>query len=436
MVHFLLSISPAIRILSVFGLILLLNRVRVPLGLGLVLGGVGLDCWAGRPVDQVGGHLAAAVVRPELWLMMLNITLILEFGYFMASERNSRILLAAAQRVGGRHGRLIGLMFVPAAIGMVPMPGGALFSAPLVGQAVQDRPMPAAWKTAVNYWFRHILEYWWPLYPVVIVSLSIFSLPVWQFFLLQMPFTLVSLLAGWFFLLRNHAEYLGDSCDSRAELQRNELLAVVLPILFIVLCTLILPPLVEQLVPGRTSVLYKLLAMLFGLLVALGVVSRQRENGLDARLFSHLFSFKTMDVVCTLGGVMIFQTMLEYSGLLGAAGREMSASAVPVELVIAFLPFLAGLVTGIAVGFGGPAFPLVVGLAAGNPEMGQGAALVLAFAMGYAGMMLSPVHLCYLLTRRYFTVSLAATWPYLVPCVLSVVGWGIVLHIVLRFLGW
>ncbi|MHB8810057.1 MAG: DUF401 family protein, partial [Desulfobulbaceae bacterium] len=152
--------------------------------------------------------------------------------------------------------------------------------------------------------------------------------------------------------------------------------------------------------------------------------------------FSHLLSGKTADVVFTLGGVMVFQAMLDASGLLPEAGRQLGNSMVPIEVVIAFLPFLAGLVTGIAIGFAGPAFPLVIGLVSVHPHLSQASALVLAFGMGYAGMMLSPVHLCYVLTRRYFISGLFPTYVYIIPCTLAVAGWGVMMHILLRLLGW
>ena len=97
---------------------------------------------------------------------------------------------------------------------------------------------------------------------------------------------------------------------------------------------------------------------------------------------------------------------------------------------------LAGLVTGIAIGFAGPAFPLVLGLAAVDPHLTQISALALAFSMGYAGMMLSPVHLCYVLTRRYFISGLFPSYVYILPCTLVVAGWGILMHILLRLTGW
>lgn len=431
-----LGISPVYKILLVFFLILILNRVRVPLGIALVLGGICIDLWAGKTFSATANDLWASLGKPELWLLVLNITLILEFGYFMAHEPNSKVILNASRRWGGRHGRALSLVLMPAAIGLVPMPGGALFSAPLVGETLREKEVPAPWKVAVNYWFRHIFEYWWPLYPVVIVSLSIFTLHTWQFFSLQIPFTIVSLLCGWYFLLNRHIEVLADDAVEEDK-QGGRLLTIMMPLIIVVLCTLCLPVVARHLFPASSATTHKLLSMLTGLIISLlfiGNTIRKDNNGF--RLFNNLLSEKTANVVSALGGVMVFQAMLNSSSLLPQAGMQLSRSMIPVEVVVAFLPFLAGLVTGIAIGFAGPAFPLVVGLVAVDPSISEASALVLAFTMGYAGMMLSPLHLCYILTRRYFAAGLMPTYYYLVPCVGTVVAWGIAMHVFLRFMGW
>jgi len=429
------GISPVFKILLVFSMILTVNRLRIPLGIALVLGGIIIDLWAGKSFATVSIDLWGALGKPELWLLVLNITLILEFGYYMAYEPNSQAILRASRRWGGRHGRALSLILMPAAIGLVPMPGGALFSAPLVGETLKEKQVSAPWKVAVNYWFRHIFEYWWPLYPVVIVTLSIFTLQPWQFFSLQVPFTMVSLLCGWYFLLNRHLELLADEAAPEQN-DSGGVLVVLLPLIIVVICTLLLPGVIGRMLPGVSATSHKLLAMLIGLVCSLLLIGRAVRGNDEFHLFSHLLSEKTANVVFTLGGVMIFQAMLDSSSLLPQAGMQLSRSLFPVEIVVAFLPFLAGLVTGIAIGFAGPAFPLVVGLVAVDPSISQASALVLAFTMGYAGMMLSPVHLCYILTRRYFTAGLVPTYYYLVPCVLSVVAWGILVHVFLRFMGW
>ncbi len=431
-----LNISPVLRILLIFVLVLLGNRFKVPLGIGLIFGGIGIDWWAGKEFLVVLGDLSQALVKPELWFLVINITLILEFGYFMTSEKNAQVIVSAAKRLGGRNGRALSLLVMPAAIGLVPMPGGALFSAPLVGEAVRDRNLSDAWKTVVNYWFRHTLEFWWPLYPVVLVTLSIFNLETWQFFAFQIPFTGVSFAAGWFFLLRPRLGELQDDNSSTDQETGGSLYRVFLPILLIVSCTLFFPFIIERILPDWSATMHKLLSMFIGLIISLVLIGWWNRGESELRLFKNFFTKKTADVVFTLGGVMIFQLMLESSALLPQAGRQLIASAVPVELIICFLPFLAGFVTGIAVGFAGPAFPLVAGLVAAAPQLSESSALVLAFCAGYIGMMLSPVHLCFLLTRRHFSAKLTSTYYYLLPCLAAVLLWGILSHLLLRYMSW
>ena len=151
-------------------------------------------------------------------------------------------------------------------------------------------------------------------------------------------------------------------------------------------------------------------------------------------MFSDIASKKTMNVFITLAGVMLFESLLNASGLIPLAGQELSRGSVPIALIIAFLPFLAGLVTGIAIGFAGVAFPIVVGFVSADTTLQPIAALVLAFSMGYAGMMLSPVHLCFLLTVDYFSASFIKVYKYLVPCVLCVMAYGILLYQMLQML--
>lgn len=435
MIEFLYSISPVVKILLLFVLILAVNRLRVHLGIALVIGALIIDFWAGKSLVAVWTDLTGSLAHAELWLLVLNIILVLEFGYYLSHPPNSAAILAVSRRMGGRHGRALSLVLIPAIIGLVPMPGGALFSAPLVGETLREKEFPAPWKAAVNYWFRHVFEYWWPLYPVVIVSLSMFNLKSWQFFALQIPFTLVSLIAGWFFLLRRHVHALADEVQAEEDTDRR-LRTVLLPLGLVVLCTLFLPPVMKHVAPGASPATDTLLAMLAGLVLSLLFIAWTGREDREFRLFSHLLSGKTADVVCTLGGVMIFQAMLDASGLLPEAGRQLGRSLVPIEVVVAFLPFLAGLVTGIAIGFAGPAFPLVIGLVSVDPHLSQASALVLAFSMGYAGMMLSPVHLCYVLTRRYFITGLFPCYVYIIPCTLAIAGWGVMMHILLRVLGW
>ena len=127
---------PAIaKILIVFVGMLVMARIRVPLGLALVGGGVLLNLWAGLPVGVTLGHLWESVQEPDLWLLLIITVFIIELGRHITRPGNADELMAMAQRWGGRHGRAASLMALPAVVGLVPMPAGALFSAPLVAKA-------------------------------------------------------------------------------------------------------------------------------------------------------------------------------------------------------------------------------------------------------------------------------------------------------------
>ena len=427
-----MDFSAVAKILIVFFGVLTVSRIRIPLGVGLIGGGLLLDIWSGKSLQVLPADFMQALMRPELWLLTINISLIMEIGHFMASDENGKAIVSLARRYGGKHGQAASLVLIPAAIGLVPLPGGALFSAPLVGQSTENSSSPE-WKAAVNYWFRHILEYWWPLYPVVIVTLSIFTLQTWKFMLLQIPFTFVSLSAGYFFLLR-HKTFSFTSDDPASEQELPSIVQVLLPIIIIVLATLLLPGFFHKIMPGLNPASWKLLSMLTGLVISLALIWFGRAN-YSRKMFSDLFTLKTLNVFLTLGGVMIFESLLDSSGLIPLAGRELSIGQVPIELIIAFLPFLAGLVTGIAIGFAGVAFPIVVGfITAGEISMQPMAALVLAFSMGYVGMMLSPVHLCFLLTVEYFSASFLKVYKYILPCALSIMVFGIIVYQMLQML--
>ena len=137
----------------------------------------------------------------------------------------------------------------------------------------------------------------------------------------------------------------------------------------------------------------------------------------------------------SLSGVLVFKYLLQESGLLPVAAEELANSGMPVLIVVAAMPFIAGLVTGVCVGFAGTAFPLVVALV-GMGNMTPAAALVLAYGFGYMGMMLSPVHLCLLVSRDYFSAHLGLVYRRLLPCALSVMVFSIAMHLFMRLIGW
>jgi len=439
---------PAIvKILVVFAGMLALARLRVPLGLALIVGSATLNLWAGATPAETMLTLWRALFESDLWLLLV-ITILIEMSRFVTEGRNAQELMAAAQRWGGRHGRIATLVALPAVIGLIPMAAGALVSAPFVQQASIGSDRPAAWKAAVNYWFRHIWEFWWPLYPGVIVAMSIFGLDTWQFMTALLPFTPVAAVAGYFFLIRPHISALTAPATAAAGNNRRALL-ILLPLLVTVVAMLALPFPLKMFWPGLHPGTRKMLAMLIGLTSGLGLiladewrvartaVPAAEETGIRRRMFSTLRDPAALNIIITLAGGLLFKTLLEQSRLLPSASHELMATGIPVGVAVAGLPFLAGFITGMSVGFAGTAFPLVIGLlSVPGSKLTPWATLVLAYGFGYAGMMLSPVHLCLLATKDFFVSALPPIYRHVWPCVAVIILYSIAAHILLLLANW
>ncbi|MCK5850837.1 MAG: DUF401 family protein [Kiritimatiellae bacterium] len=429
---------PAVpKILIVFIVTLAITRVKVPLGLALILGGLALALWAGKSVTETSVILGAGVVGIELWLMLAITALVLEFGRFITEPENSKEILKIFHRVGGNRGKMLSLMGAPALVGLIPMPAGALFSAPLVKETVGDGDLSDDWQAGINYWFRHIWEYWWPLYPGVIIAMSLFTMETWQFFAVQIPFTLFAAISGYLFMIRPHAEHLSVKKNTVVTSLRQAGLAL-LPLFIVVIGVLVIPSLLELISPDIARQNKKMLSMLLGLLFGLIVIIRlDHKRGRKGVVFSSLREKKSLSILVTIAGVMLFKHCLEYSGLIVIASQEMGGSNLGLVCIVAGLPLLAGLITGVAMGFTGASLPLIVGLTAGpDSGMGPAATLVLAYGCGYMGMMLSPVHLCLLVSKDYFETSLFQIIRRIIPCVIAVLLYAVGGHILFRLLGW
>jgi len=465
---------------------LTLARLKVQLGLALVLGGIALNLWAGLSFLETLANLFHALTDSEVWLLMAITVLIMELGRFMTKKRNSDEIIAATNRWGGRHGRAASLMALPAMIGLIPMPGGALLSAPFVEKAGDREGSKPEWKSGINYWFRHIWEYWWPMYPGVIVAMTIFDLDLRVFVAVQFLFTPVAIFAGYIFMIRPHLKRLADK-EVSAVKHSPRVWFLMIPMIIILASLFFLPTIIKPLLSESLQSSSKMISFLVGMIMAIAVVyfdeireakrgasspkqpagsncATQRvaqtksvpiserhseaqrassrillaitEKAFPKVMFSSLLKWKSINVLISLGGVLVFKVMLISSGLLPVASDDLVQSGIPIVIVVAALPFLAGLVTGIALGFAGTAFPLIVGLmGVEGVNLTPLATLVLAYGFGYMGMMLSPVHLCLLVTKDYFDAPMQKIYRQIVPCVLCILVYCITAHLLLSWFG-
>ncbi len=414
---FLESIPALVKVGTAFGLILFLNRLRLPLSAALLAGSIFLGLLTGMGPAALWGAVAESLLNPSIAALLVIVAVILALSRIMSEGGQLERMVTSFTRATGDS--RIAAVVMPALIGLLPMPGGALFSAPMVDSACRREPVRADLKTAVNYWFRHIWEYWWPLYPGVVLAVGLLGVEAWRFMLIQAPLTLVSLISGMVFLLpgmpRNGAGGAGHAGESGG---LGAFGREVRPILLVILA---LPAVwvFERIsgleTPGLTGIF-------LGLSLCLAWVMFQNRPA-PRRVVLSLFNRSTAGLILLICAVMVFKGVLTGSRAVADIQSELVRYGIPPLAVLMAVPFLAGFITGIAVGFVGASFPLVVGLIAGKSGLDYLAHASLAYAFGYMGMMLSPVHVCFLVTKDYFGASMAAAYGRIIaPAALVLLG--------------
>jgi integral membrane protein (TIGR00529 family) len=414
MMELLLHTPAYVKVGISFAGILLVNRFGIPLGFSILLFSVLLSLWSGTGLPGLITQ-AESFGKPENYLLPIVILLLLFFTEALTKTgRMERTISALKTWLKSRKMLLVGL---PALVGLLPMPGGALFSAPLVASIDDPGELDARLRTAINYWFRHIWEYWWPLYPGVILAVRYSELPAVTFFLIQIPLTFSALIGGYFFILKMVKREISGHAE-KGTLDPEAALSALIPIGILVVTSI----LGSAILPGMgfAGTVSSLLSMLIGLILALIVVFSGNPSAWNPSL-EMLRKSGTWQMVILVISILAFSSTIKSpldasdTTLVTLMRDEFINQGIPMVAVIMLIPFISGLATGVAFGFVGASFPIVFALIGQDPILSVTAATtVCAYAFGYMGMMLSPIHVCFVVTCEYFGTPLFRNYGYLI----------------------
>jgi uncharacterized protein len=384
------------------GLILLIHKLSRSLLAGIVLGTLLLAFWAGHSLESALQVAGMSFFNIDSFMLLSVIVLVIILSSQMSAGGMMKELVGAVQ---ARINRRASVAVLPALIGLLPMPGGALFSAPLVDDCDTDGAITPLLKTRANYWFRHIWEFWWPIYPGALLAIELAGIHVWQYIIVMFPLTFFSILAGYLFILRqiprSHAHGTGRL--------KQPILPLILPIV-IVLLTYIA---VQLFLPGSEKV-STYLPMLYGLVLAVLYVQIRRPLG-AAEWKKMIFSRRLFDMVAIVAVIKIYGAFVEApvpngTVMIDLLRSELDSAGIPAVLLIVLLPFVSAITTGLSVGFVGTSFPVVLSLLGPDPTALQLMQVMpFAYGIGYMGMMLSPVHVCLVVTNSHFKTGLGAS---------------------------
>lgn len=377
------------KVLAVLTLLVVLLRRKVYFATVMLVGSLFLACLYLTPP----AHFLEGVLRAVTATKTMEMTATLVFT--MILENILRKTGTLKRMVGSLStllpdARLV-MAAMPAMIGLLPSTGGAVFSAPMVKEAAVGLHIPADQKAFINYWYRHIWEYVSPLYPGIILVSGISSIPLQQLALANAPFALSVIFWGAVFCFRGIKDTgVVPTADTGKVRAFGTFIWTIAPILIALLLVVLLdanPALALAAVAAGLYLGHRYpLAQVYGSL---------RES----------ISIKALLIVA---GIVVFQETLQLTGALDGLSHYFSASGLPMLVIIFTIAFFAGLMTGLTIAFVGITFPILFPLMGGTPP--DPGYLAFAFASGFAGVMLSPVHLCLVLSREYFGADAAKVY--------------------------
>ena len=377
----------------ILALIILLLRLKWHLGIVLILASGLTGLLFGRPAIDLARDAVQATIDP-LTLQLIAIVLLIELlGEILSSTLQLEGMVRSLTTLVVDRRWLLALL--PMLIGLLPMIGGAMFSAPMVAEASRDLDVGRERQTFINYWFRHVMEPVFPLYPSLILAAGLLGVSPQRLTLTLWPLFVAAIAGGVAFgLVGLRASRQND--EATVDRRRTWLLLAksTWPLLLVLGLSLTL---------GLDLILA--LAITIAILIVANRIAPRRLLALARRV--------PLGPVPLVIGAMIFRQVLESSGAIDAVAADLAALHVPLPLVIFGAPFVSGLLTGLLTAAFAIGFPIGLPLAGVDP-VGSGFAL-LAYAGGLIGLLLSPMHLCLSLTREYFKAEWGGIYRRVLP---------------------
>ncbi|UCF09601.1 MAG: DUF401 family protein [Candidatus Bipolaricaulota bacterium] len=360
-------------------MVLLLAVSRRDLAAGMAVASVVLAAFT------LDGRAALDALRitfsdPAVWLLAFVVGLIPMIGGVMEiSGQMAR--LVANLRMGIRPF----LATAPALLGMLPMPGGTLLSAPMIERGAGH--MDSDLKAAANVWFRHTFLPIYPLGAALIASAKIASLTVYQVIPALAPAFLLMLVLGYLFLLR------------RADGRLTHAGSFSLRGLLVPLAVILAAPGLDVLLKLVLALPYAEIGTAAGVIVSLLLairIGRVRSREVGA-VFLRMRPWKYALIILAM---FAFLNVFKSSG----APEAIAALHLPVVLLMVVIGFLLGVITGRVQAPMSILVPIYLTTHAGMTP----AVFAVAYFAVFLGFLVSPIHPCVSVSLQYFGTPLTA----------------------------
>jgi len=380
-------LAEAIKIISVIILIVVLLGLKWNLGLIMFVSSVFLGILFQQGFYELATNLYLAIIDYTTLQLIGIIVLVYILSSILIRTKSMEGIEKSLQNIVSDY-RLI-VFFIASFLGLIPMPAGAMFSAPLLKEIGVKNNMSSEEIMFFNYWFRHIWEFVWPLIPGVLLYTSVTGLEIRQVMIFQSPLVFIALIIGlsWMYLSLKRKKNNEINSESPGQ-QWLLLFKSIWSILFIIFLVLFIK--------------INLLIALTVTTIMLLIIYREILLPKLKEIIFYDISFK---VVFLVVGIMFFKQVLENTNSMEQISLLFSALGINIWVILFFIPFLLGFLTGSTAGFVGISFPIIMPLLIQSGTLNM-PMVIIAYVAGFSGMMMSPMHLCFTVTVEYLKADI------------------------------
>ncbi len=397
-------VEPVIAIAVSLGFLVVLLYKRVNLGLALNATAIVLAL-----LSLSWQEIPSLIFRTTVDLLTISVVLA-TFGIMLLSQlyKETGLISHLSENLSRliKNPKIV-MSVLPAVIGLLPVAGGALMSAPLVDSEAEKLKLKPDKKAYVNLWFRHTIFPVYPLSQVLILAAFLAETTVLTIIIRQVPVVIVMVIVGYiigFWKVPNPKKEEPSEGENTATADLKSFVVAFSPIMASIIVAVGLDVVGFDLAKLGFDVLIAVVAGL-AVLIMISKPSTQtitkpfRNWGIYGITFAAYGAFLLGNVMKATGISKIFEN-------LAASGNIDST------ILLTAIPAVLGILTASALGGVSISIPLLSGMMTISPKMAS-----LIYMSAYLGYVTSPTHLCLTFTADYFKCSLGKVYKYVIPSV-------------------
>ncbi|WP_293687699.1 DUF401 family protein [uncultured Phascolarctobacterium sp.] len=378
----------ALLIIAMAIIILMLRR-HIPIGPCMLTGGLFIWLMKTPELHYLTQAFSETLSLPRTYDIIFALYFVMCLEIELRTSGALAGMVHALQRIFSSN--RVTLAVMPAFLGLLPSLGGARFSAPIVEEASKGLGLTSDHQSAINFWFRHIFEFSSPIIPGMIMACNIAGVAYSEFITHLCWLTVLMFSVGWFVLIRPiKADSIKESSVTQAADEQNwqdlwlSLSPVVLTFVLVVFFNM------------NASVSMGVVTA--GLFLVLHFTKREVSlkevvvGAIDMKMF--------FNVLC----ILYFIQILTVTQVLQEIVTAFQSSPLPVPVIIACVSFIIGVLTGMSQGHVAIIMPIIAAMQTGSLNLAG-----VAMAFGVAGQMLTPTHMCLVVTVDYFKANFFKT---------------------------